>query len=30
MFYITSLSEFCISNKRDDDKRNEGLKTPKI
>ena len=28
MFYITSLSEFCISNKRDDEKRNAGLTTP--
>lgn len=28
MFYITSLSEFCISNKRDDEKRNAGLVTP--
>ena len=28
MFYITSLSEFCISNKRDDAKRDAGLKTP--
>ena len=28
MFYITSLSEFCESNKRDDAKRDAGLKTP--
>ena len=28
MFYIRSLSEFCVSNKRDDDKRNAGLVTP--
>ena len=28
MFYITSLSEFCISNTKDDAKRNEGLVTP--
>ena len=28
MFYITSLSEFCSSNTRDDAKRNEGLVTP--
>ena len=28
MFYITSLSEFCISNEKDDAKRNAGLKTP--
>ena len=28
MFYIRSLSEFCASNKIDDEKRNEGLTTP--
>ena len=28
MFYIRSLSEFCASNKIDDEKRNAGLKTP--
>ena len=28
MFYIRSLSEFCVSNARDDAKRNEGLTTP--
>ena len=28
MFYITSLSEFCESNKKDDAKRDAGLKTP--
>ena len=28
MFYIRSLSEFCVSNARDDAKRNEGLQTP--
>ena len=28
MFYIRSLGEFCESNKRDDEKRNSGLKTP--
>ena len=28
MFYITSLSEFCASNKIDDAKRDEGLTTP--
>lgn len=28
MFYITSLSEFCKSNAKDDAKRNEGLTTP--
>ncbi len=28
MFYITSLSEFCVSNKKDDEKRNSGLVTP--
>ena len=28
MFYIRSLEEFCVSNARDDAKRNEGLTTP--
>ena len=28
MFYIRSLEEFCISNAKDDAKRNEGLTTP--
>lgn len=28
MFYITSISEFCASNTRDDAKRNAGLTTP--
>ena len=28
LFYIRSLGEFCASNKIDDEKRNEGLKTP--
>ncbi len=28
MFYITSISHFCASNKNDDDKRNAGLVTP--
>ena len=28
MFYIRSLSEFCVSNQIDDEKRNAGLTTP--
>ena len=28
IFYITSLSDFCASNKIDDVKRDEGLTTP--
>ena len=28
MFYIRSLEEFCVSNAKDDAKRNEGLTTP--
>ena len=28
MFYIRSLGEFCISNRKDDEKRNAGLTTP--